>query len=116
VADNLGSLSNIELNNFIHDLRTQIVALKPHIEGPQIWRRRSIDLLAGGILTGGGFFGANLDPLSLILVPLGFIVWIRAIADDARAMNRHLTLRRQLTMLQSDLAAAEAELDRRFGP
>ena len=105
----------MELSNFIHDLRTQIVALRPHIEGPHIWRRRSIDLLAGTILTAGGFFGATMDPLSVILVPLGFIVWVRAIVDDARATNRHLALRQNLSRLENQLAAAEAELERRIG-
>jgi hypothetical protein len=113
VADDLRGLSDIELYSLIHDLELQVVTLQPHIEDPKIWRRRSFKILLATLITGGGFFGASIDLMALVFVPLGFIVWIEEIVDDARSSNQDLSIRKSLITLQGQLADAEAELDRR---
>ncbi len=113
MADDLKNLSDDELLNLIHDLQIETDTLLPFIDDDRIWNQRTVKLIRGTILTAGGFFGAAFDALSLLLVLVGFIDWLEAITDDARAFNRHLSLQQRMVALRDRINAAAAELARR---
>jgi len=113
VDDDLAQLTNDELVDLINDLQIEAEALVPFVEDRRAWNRRTIRLVRGTVLTAGGFFGATFDPISLLLVLLGFIDWLEAIVDDARALNQQLTLRQRIVSLRRRIEAALAELERR---
>jgi hypothetical protein len=78
-AVDLRDLSDVELIDHLRDLRLQIALLEPNIETWKDRRRRTIKIVRGTILTAGGFIGATIDPLGLLLVVLGGWDWVEAI-------------------------------------
>jgi hypothetical protein len=112
-AVDLPGLSDTELLERLRDLRLQIALLAPDIETREDRRRRTTKIVRGTILAAGGFIGATIDPMGLMLVLLGGWDWVEGISDDANEMNKNLALHKRVVELNNELGEIDVELRRR---
>jgi hypothetical protein len=93
-----GSLTDVELRNEIRLLEIEIAACDAQIDPEIEEAKRSRRLARGTFLTAAGFFGLTLDPLSAVVLLVGFfdgsrrfarMLWpiTSASACDGGAMN-----------------------------
>lgn len=108
-------LTDDELRAEIRRLELEIAALEAQIEPEEAQSKRTRRIARGTLLTAAGFFGLTLDPLSGVIVIVGFFDWIEGFKDDAAAMNLRIKLSRERTHLQERLALIESQVRRRGG-
>ncbi|HEY2757625.1 MAG TPA: hypothetical protein VGJ01_18000 [Pseudolabrys sp.] len=111
----LESLSDIEIKDRIRQLELEIAACEGRVETDADEARRSRRLARGTFLTAAGFFGLTLDPISAVIILVGFFDWMEALRDDARQTNLKAALTWQSAKLKAQLELVEAEVRRRTG-
>jgi len=109
----LGALSDVELQSEIHLLEIEIATCEAQIDSDAEEAKRSRKIARGTFLTAAGFFGLTFDPISGLVVLVGFFDWIEAIRDDAVAYTLRLRMERRRMELRSHYAALESEVRRR---
>ncbi|MFZ1883320.1 MAG: hypothetical protein WAU53_06875 [Rhodoplanes sp.] len=115
VDRDLGSLTDDELTEEILRLQIEIAIRRAQIEPPSAKRKRSLRLARGTLLTGLGFFGLTLDPISGIIAIVGFFDWMEAVREDAAVLNQQIRLRSDWLKLNARLEKVTAEVRRRGG-
>jgi ribosomal protein L29 len=112
-AEELRDLSDVELKERLRDVRLTIGLLGPQIETRKKRKSRTIKVIRGTVLMAGGFIAATIDPLGLTLVLFGGWDWVEGIADDAKATNKDVAMRRKINELNAELDLIEFELRQR---
>jgi hypothetical protein len=109
----LSTLSNTELDLLIRALVAKIASLKTQIESPSARRKRTRRLLRGTALMVGGFVGATVNPLTVVLVAVGLWDWFDSVDEDAKTYNRERRIQQEIPFLEREFSEAEEEIRRR---
>src|SRR5947209_3538071 len=112
-AEQLGNLSDAELNDRLREMRLTVGLLGPQIETRKERRNRTMKVVRATVLTAGGLIAATIDSLGLLLVLLGGWDWVDGISGDAKATNKDIAMRRRISEVNAELDLIEFELRRR---